>query len=63
MMDLFVTACLLAQPANCERFYVGFQEPVGIMECMLRGQLQAADWAKKHPTYKVRRWTCEEPRA
>jgi hypothetical protein len=63
MFELIVIACLVAEPAECERFSLPFQQPMGIMRCMREGQLQIVTWAVEHPAWHVRRWICELPKA
>jgi hypothetical protein len=63
MFELIVIACLVAEPDKCERFSLPFQEPMGIMRCMREGQLQIVTWADEHPSWHVRRWVCELPKA
>ena len=63
MVELFLTACLLAQPVRCEAFYPPFQRPMGLFQCMRRGQLWAVDWSRDHPEWRVTGWKCTVPEA
>lgn len=63
MFELIVIACLMSEPATCDRFPVPFQEPMGMMECLRESQIQIASWAAEHPNWRVRRWICEMPEA
>lgn len=63
MFELIVIACLAAEPGNCERFRVPFQQPMGIMQCVREGQFQIVAWVQEHPSWRMRRWLCEIPRA
>ncbi|WGF89500.1 hypothetical protein [Marinivivus vitaminiproducens] len=63
MFELVLTACLIANPAKCERIQLPFAEPSGITQCMFNGQLRAAEWKREHPSYDVRKWRCGLPEA
>ena len=64
MLELVMTACLLAQPAKCQTVYPSFAPPsASMMQCLYEGQLQAVRWAEQHPKWHVVRWSCGEPEA
>lgn len=63
MYELVVIACLLAEPARCEEFYLSFEQPTGIMACIRTGQLRLARWVEQRPDWVIRKWTCGLPRA
>ena len=62
MIELFLVACLLREPARCESHHVP-TEPMGLVECMVTSQQYLLRWQEDHPTWHVRRWTCGLPRA
>ena len=39
------------------------QAPGSMMQCMVDGQKQAAEWLEEHPGYILKRWRCGEPTA
>jgi hypothetical protein len=63
MYELVVVACLLGQPAHCEEFYLAFQQPMGIMQCMYEAQFRLVRWLEERPEWAVRRWRCSLPGA
>jgi hypothetical protein len=58
MINLVMTVCLLATPANCreERPEIG---DASFMSCVSQGQIYVVRWLAEHPAYDVRRWRCE----
>lgn len=63
MYELIVVACLIAQPARCEAFQLPFEQPMGMMQCMVQGQLHLVEWLADRPEWRVERWTCGLPKA
>jgi len=61
MVELFIVACLLAEPAKCERFFVPFQRPMLLVGCLNRAQLHAVEWSREHPAWRVKGWVCAVP--
>lgn len=54
---LVLVLCLQASPSSCvEQRPWGDMSP---MECVLRGQVYAADWLADHPKWRFARWRCE----
>jgi len=37
-------------------------EQMQFMECMMQGQIKAADYIRQNPQYKLKRYACMEPR-
>ena len=63
MLQLVLIVCLMAKPDRCEEVYLAMQAPGSMMQCMVDGQKQAAEWLEEHPGYVLKRWRCGEPRA
>lgn len=63
MYELVVIACLLAEPAKCEEFYLSFERPTTAMQCLRGGQPRLARWIEQKPDWVIRKWTCGLPRA
>ncbi len=61
MVELFLTACLLAQPVACEEFYAPFQRSMTLAQCARQGQLWAVRWSLDHPEWRIKGWTCTAP--
>ena len=56
MIDLVLTVCLATAPANCREERLPFDGP--LVACTMAGQFQAAEWAGRHPKWRVKRWSC-----
>ncbi len=54
---LTLLACLSAQPEHCERYEMQVQS------CNAFGIGQLAQWALRHPGWRVERWHCGETEA
>lgn len=63
MVELFIVACLLGEPATCERFFVPFERPMPLARCLGRAQLRAVQWSRSHPEWTVKGWICAVPEA
>lgn len=63
MIELILFACLLREPGHCERQYLPTAVTMGMMECVVTGQLQVARWHAEHPGWLIRHWSCGPPRA
>lgn len=63
MVEVVVLACLLTQPDRCEEFRIPFQDEMNVIQCVWESQLHAAHWSMEHPTWKLKRVTCTQPRA
>lgn len=56
MIDLVLTVCLLAAPADCREERMPFDGP--IFACAMAGQFTAAEWISRHPKWRIERWAC-----
>lgn len=63
MVELVILACLLKEPQHCERFHIPFQRPMNMAQCLWQSQVHAAEWAGQHPSWMIRRFACEMPKA
>lgn len=63
MVELFIVACLMGEPANCEKFFVPFQQPMQLVRCLTQAQLRAVEWSRDHPAWTVKGWVCAVPEA
>lgn len=63
MVELVILACLLAEPATCDRFQVPFLGDLKPLQCLLEGQLHMKAWAEAHPSWQVMSWRCGPPEA
>ena len=63
MLELILIVCLSGEPERCETIYLRQDQPASMMQCLFNGAKQAAQWAEEHPGYRVKRWSCGQPRA
>ncbi len=62
MIDLVLTVCLTAQPANCRIEHLYFESHGSLVQCMVLAPPEIAKWTAEHPTFKVVRWKCDFPK-
>ncbi|NNG05900.1 MAG: hypothetical protein HKM95_17610 [Inquilinus sp.] len=64
MIELVLVVCSLLQPDDCRFQRPGFESVYGSMRtCVIQGQIAAVRWQDQNPDWRVRRWTCDMPRA
>jgi hypothetical protein len=61
MMEIILTVCAVANPANCEEKYLLFTFDGSINQCMLGAQPYIAEWIGKHPGWVPTKWSCDYP--
>jgi len=61
MVDLILTVCLTANPADCREEHLHFESRGSVLQCMLLAPAEIAKWSSEHPTLKVVRWRCAFP--
>lgn len=61
MLELILTACLLASPDTCKdvRLTIIEQRSVTPQQCFQYGQLELVKWIESNPTWKVTKWKCQ----
>ena len=59
MLSIILSACLIANPKQCQDFkiQVDFQMPAKY--CPVRAQPVVAQWAGDHPQWQIERWKCQ----
>ncbi|MBC9178186.1 hypothetical protein [Pseudoroseomonas ludipueritiae] len=62
MIELVLTVCLLSSPTTCRDEWPEFAGR-SLIACMTQGQFQAAQWAERHPAYRIARWRCQPSEA
>ncbi|MEJ1160035.1 hypothetical protein [Prosthecomicrobium sp. N25] len=63
MIELIVTACLAANPAECRDIRLGSVEGiVDQIQCRKMGQIESARWIGEHPGYVIKMWRCGPPK-
>ena len=58
MIELVLTVCTVVQGADCRHEPIPIQGSVGMVECLMASQIEAARWIEHNPTFYVRRITC-----
>ncbi len=61
LIDLVLTVCVLANPANCRTEHLYFESRGSLTQCMMLAPAEIAKWSEGHPALKVVRWTCLLP--
>jgi hypothetical protein len=62
MIELVITACIVAQPATCRDQRVLIEAEATPMQCMMGAQPMIANWKAQHPEWFVQRWKCQYPK-
>jgi len=61
LVQLILTVCALAQPADCEEQRLAFVDSGSLRHCMYHAQPKIAEWSAGHPNRRVVRWRCAYP--
>jgi hypothetical protein len=63
-VQLILTVCTLAEPANCDERKLLFESPSeSLRGCFVQAQPFIAQWSGEHPTLRVASWRCVRPGA
>jgi len=61
MIEIILTVCAIANPANCEEKYLQFAWDGSLNQCMMAAQPYIAQWIGQHPAWTAKRWSCDYP--
>ena len=61
MIEIILTVCSVANPANCEEKYLQFAWDGSINQCMMAAQPYIAEWIGRHPEWVATKWSCDYP--
>ena len=61
MIEIILTVCAIANPANCEEKYLQFTWDGSLSQCMMAAQPYIAQWIGDHPEWSVKSYHCEYP--
>jgi hypothetical protein len=61
MIEIILTVCAVANPANCEDKYLQFAWEGSLKQCVMGAQPYIAQWIGNHPEWAASKWTCEYP--
>jgi hypothetical protein len=59
MVTLVLLFCLGSENAQCIERQPVYEEPLGLIACMVGGQLAGAEFLQTHPGWRLARWRCE----
>ena len=63
MIELIVTVCALAAPADCHDTHLQFAGGGSLKQCAMNAPPYIAQWIGEHPKWNAVRWRCEYPHA
>ena len=61
LIEIILTVCAIANPANCEEKYLEFAWEGSVNQCMMAAQPYIAQWIGQHPAWLATRRTCDYP--
>lgn len=61
LVELILTVCALAQPADCEEQHLAFVDSGSLRQCLYQAPPKIAEWSASHPSRRVVRWRCGYP--
>jgi hypothetical protein len=61
LIEIILTVCVIANPANCEEKHLQFVWDGSIERCMMAAQPYIAQWIGQHPAWRTEKWSCGYP--
>ena len=61
LIELVITVCAVAQPAQCEEQHIQYAPTVSLRQCAMGAAPYIAQWIGDHPKWTAVRWHCEYP--
>ena len=61
LIEIILTVCAIANPANCEEKHLQFAWDGSIQQCMMAAQPYIAQWIDQHPAWRTQKWSCGYP--
>ncbi len=61
LIEIILTVCAIANPANCEEKSLQFVWEGSIQQCMMAAQPYIAQWIGQHPAWRATKWSCDYP--
>jgi hypothetical protein len=59
MATLVLLFCLGTDHAQCVERRPVYEEPLGLMACMVGGQFAGTEFLQTHPGWRLAKWRCE----
>jgi hypothetical protein len=61
LMEVILTVCSLAHPAQCDDRHLQFASEGTLRMCMANAQPYLAQWIGNHPDLRIVKWRCAYP--
>ena len=61
LIELIVTVCAIAQPAQCEEQHLQFAASMSPNQCAMAAPPYIAQWVAEHPKWQATKWRCDYP--
>jgi hypothetical protein len=61
LIEIILTVCAIANPANCEEKELQFAWEGSLKQCMMAAQPYIAEWIGQHPAWRAMKWSCDYP--
>jgi hypothetical protein len=62
MIELVITACIVATPDTCRDQRVLIEASATPQQCMMNAMPTIAQWGSQHPKWFVQKWKCQYPK-
>jgi hypothetical protein len=59
IVDLIIAVCMAGDPTICRDEHLYFESHGSLQRCMFEAMPAVADWAGKHPQWRVSGFHCE----
>jgi hypothetical protein len=59
IVDLIIAVCMVSDPTLCRDEHLYFESHGSLERCMFLAMPAVADWASRHPQWRVSRFHCE----
>jgi hypothetical protein len=61
LIELIITVCALAQPAQCEEQHLQVAGAMSPRQCTMAAPPYIAKWIEDHPKWQAVKWRCDVP--
>jgi len=58
MFAIFISACLIRDPAVCREFKIQIADQLTSATCVTEAPLHFGWWVTEHPAWRIARWRC-----
>lgn len=59
MLSIILSACLIADPAQCRDFKIQTDFRMPTKYCTMAAQPVVAQWSGDHPQWQIKAWKCQ----